>query len=217
MATERARYRFMVDEYEQMGVAGILTEDDRVELLDGEIVEMAPIGIEHATSVDRLTEILVLAVVAAGGLTARVQNPIRLRNNGEPQPDLAVVYKRDYRATPTEADTLLVIEVADSTLTSDRAVKLPLYAAAGVPEAWLVDLNAGVYRQVAWARPGDALASTVVPSLLIPASGDGTGHNEQGRHDGLPFHPQPRRDCRSASYFSMGTRMTLPHSVHEPS
>ncbi len=111
-----------------------------------------------------------------------VQSPIRLDDASEPQPDLAILRQRDYRAAlPGPADVLLVIEVADSSHDYDRATKLPRYAAAGIPESWLADLVAGVperhseprddlYRQIAIGRPGDTLASTVLPALAIPVS-----------------------------------------------
>ncbi len=108
-----------------------------------------------------------------------MQNPIRLAGGSEPQPDLALVKRRRYRQThPTAADVLLVIEVADTSLAYDRTVKLPLYAEAGVAEAWLIDLvndtierhtdpRGGRYRQVAIAGRGESLASTVLPAVAI--------------------------------------------------
>ncbi len=180
MATPLPRYRFTVAEYERMGEAGILGEDDRVELLAGEIIEMSPTGPVHAYSLALLTN----HVAAWVGETAllSVQSPIRLDDASEPQPDLAVLRQRNYRAAlPGPADVLLVIEVADSSRDYDRATKLPRYAAAGIPESWLADLVAGVlerhseprdglYRQIAIGRPGDTLASTVLPALAIPVS-----------------------------------------------
>jgi len=179
MATQPTRYRFTVEDFEQMGVAGILGEDDRVELIAGEIVQMAAIGVRHATCVSRLNRLLVRT--APDDLLVHVQDPIRLGNDGEPQPDLCLVYDRHYDATPTEQDVLLVIEVSDSSRLYDLNTKLPLYAAAGIAEAWLVDLQAGIverhteqlegaYRHVAWARAGDTLAAVVVPSVVIPVA-----------------------------------------------
>lgn len=178
MAASLPRYRFTVVDYRRMGESGILAPDARVELLDGEIVTMSPIGPLHVYSVTLLNDHLA-ARVGPEWLVA-VQSPIQLDDYSEPQPDLAVLRRRDYRtALPTPADVLLVIEVADSSREYDRETKLRRYAAAGIPESWLADLTStvlerhseprdGLYRQVALGRPGDTLASTVVPDLTIP-------------------------------------------------
>lgn len=142
MTLEMTRRRFTVDEYERMGEAGILGEDDRVELLDGEIVEMTPIGSRHAATVNRLNALFArrLGSVAQVG----IQNPIWLGDNSEPQSDLVLLRPRsDFYAAghPTPADILLLVEVADSSLRVDRLVKIPLYAEAGVSEVWLIDLE----------------------------------------------------------------------------
>ena len=171
------RRRFTVEDYHRMGEAGILTEDDRVELIEGTIVELSPIRDPHARAVNHLTEFLVVRL-AGGDVTVSVQNPIRLSGDTEPQPDLAVLRGRD-RGLAEAADVLLVIEMADTSRRYDRNVKLPLYAAAGIPEAWLVDLLArtierhtephnGRYRQVTIARRGESLASTVLPAVILP-------------------------------------------------
>ena len=171
-----ARRRFLVDDYERMAAAGILGEDDRVELIAGEIVEMSPIGDRHVGCVNLLTDWL--ADVVRREALISVQNPIRLSDDGEPQPDIALIRRDAIRAVPTPADVLLVIEVADSSRDYDRGVKLPLYAAAGIEETWLVDLVAeiierhtdpydGVYRHVASARRGESLASTVLPAMIL--------------------------------------------------
>ena len=146
MATETpTRRRFTVHDYHRMGESGILSEDDRTELIDGEIVQMTPIGGRHAACVNELTRILVGAV--GRDAVVSVQNPIRLDDFHEPQPDLAVLRRReDYRSgrLPGSDDVVLLIEVADTTLRYDRGVKLPLYARAGIPEVWLVDLGGGI-------------------------------------------------------------------------
>ena len=142
MALQLTRRRFTVCEYYQMAKAGILTEDDRVELIDGEIVEMSPIGRRHAACVDRLTRWFVDHFGHAAQV--RVQNPIHLDEHNEPQPDIALLRPRaDYYASghPTPADLLLVVEVAETSAALDRRVKLPLYARSGIPEVWLVDLD----------------------------------------------------------------------------
>jgi Uma2 family endonuclease len=137
------RHRFTVHDYHRMGEAGILGEDDRVELIDGDIITMAPIGQNHAGTVNALAAALFAAF--AGKAIVSVQNPVRLDDGSEPQPDFAVLRLRDdfYRSgePPGPADVLLLIEVADSSLRFDRAVKVPLYARAGIPEVWIVDLQ----------------------------------------------------------------------------
>ena len=156
-ATAATRRRFTVAEYYAMADAGILTADDRVELLDGEIIQIAPIGNRHAFCVDGLNETLVLAL--AGRALVRVQNPLRLDDGNEMQPDIAVVRRRSYAAGhPNPADVLLLIEVSDTTVGFDRGVKLPRYARAGIPEGWLANLSAR--RIEAYTEPaGDAYAS----------------------------------------------------------
>ena len=134
-------YRFAVDEFARMGEAGIFTEDDRVELIDGTVLEMTPIGPPHAGIVGRLTELFVTRL--AGRAYVSVQNPIRLDRHTEPQPDLVVARRRRSGYTdrhPDADDVLLVVEVADSSLRHDRDQKAPRYGRAGIPETWLVDL-----------------------------------------------------------------------------
>lgn len=138
-----SRRRFDVDEVQQMTRAGILHEDDHVVLLDGELVQMPAVGSRHISCVARLTRLLVSALVERALVT--VQSPVRLNRYSEPEPDLALLRPRDddyAGATPAAADVLLLIEVADTTLRIDRRVKLPHYAAAGIPEVWIVDLTA---------------------------------------------------------------------------
>ena len=132
---------FTVAEYERMGQFGIFSEDDRVELVCGEIIDMSPIGDRHAACVGFLTQFITLRLLRKA--LVWVQNPLRLDNYSEPQPDIVVLKPRAdfYRpGKPTPEDVLLVIEVSDSTLELDRKVKMPLYAGAGIPEAWLVNL-----------------------------------------------------------------------------
>jgi Uma2 family endonuclease len=150
MAVPELKHRFTVDDYHQMARAGILREDDRVELLEGEIIDMTPIGSRHNAAVDILTDRLTAAL--RGRAIVRVQGSIRLGIDTEPQPDVVVLAFRPdfYRdVVATAADTRLVIEVADASLAHDRGRKLPLYGRAGVAEFWIVDLVAGditVYR-----------------------------------------------------------------------
>ena len=154
-----ARRALTVAEYHRMGEVGILTERDRVELIEGELIAMSPIGSEHAGTVNALNRLLVQAVGERG--VVAVQNPVRLDDLSEPQPDFAVLKPRadDYRrATPRSADVLLIVEVADTSLAYDRDVKRSLYARHGVPEFWIVNLAANEV-EVCRAPTGDQYAS----------------------------------------------------------
>ena len=125
-----------------MADAGILRPDARVELIEGEIIDMAPIGSRHAAAVERLAAALRLAV--GDRAMVRTQQPVTLDEHSEPEPDLAVVIAReDYyeRGHPRPSDVLLIVEVADTTHACDRDMKVPLYARHGVPEVWIVDLE----------------------------------------------------------------------------
>jgi Uma2 family endonuclease len=143
VAVRIPRWRFTVDEYHRMGEAGVLSEDDRVELLDGEIVRMSPIGTPHASTVARLDALFQRRLGSRA--TVWAQNPVVLDRYSEPQPDLCVLHARaDFYATgkPRPRDVLLAIEVMDSSRGYDRTLKLPLYARAELREVWLVDLKA---------------------------------------------------------------------------
>ena len=129
-------------EYLRMGEAGIFSPGARLELIEGEIIEMAPIGSGHAGAVNILTRLFV-QVVAERAIVA-VQNPVVLGLRSVPQPDLAVLRVRDdhyARAHPSAADVLLIVEVADTTLAFDTATKAPLYARHGIPEVWVLDVQ----------------------------------------------------------------------------
>jgi Uma2 family endonuclease len=154
-----ARRPITVAEYHRMGEAGILSERDRVELIEGELVAMAPIGSNHSGTVNTLNRRLILRVGDRG--VVAVQNPVRLDDLSEPQPDFAVLKPRpdDYRlATPRADEVLLIIEVADSSLAYDRAVKRSLYARHRIPEFWIVNLQAGEV-EVCRTPSGDDYAS----------------------------------------------------------
>jgi Uma2 family endonuclease len=182
MGVELQRRRFTVDDYYAMADAGILHEDDRVELIEGEIIEMAAIGSHHAACVDRLTRLLVRQ--AGDEAVVRVQNPVRLSDLSEPQPDLALLRPRsDFYAArhPLAPDTLLIIEVAHSTLGYDRGVKVPLYARTGIPELWIVNLDEqvvevygdpadGRFRLQAQVAPGAVLRPRLLPSVVVAVS-----------------------------------------------
>ncbi len=142
MANGRATMRFTVEQYHEMGRAGILSGDMRTELIDGEVVMMSPVGPEHAACVKRVTRLF--HVRLGDRATVSVQDPVVLDAYWEPQPDVSLLAHRDdfYAAGhPEPSDILLAIEVADTTLKNDREVKIPHYAATGVRESWIVDLN----------------------------------------------------------------------------
>ena len=156
---EVARRRFTVEEYHRMAEAGILGAGDRVELIEGEIIQMTPIGRRHAACVAELNRLLVPAV--GGRALLWPQNPIRLPRETEPQPDVVLLRPRADRYIDNEArpeDVLLLIEVADTSQRYDRLVKLPLYARAGIREYWIVDLQGEaieVYRAPETTRYAD--------------------------------------------------------------
>lgn len=141
MSAEIAKYSFTADEYERMGEAGIFPPGARLELIEGEIYEMSPIGSPHAACVKFLSRLL--NELFGKELIVGVQDPVRLNDFSEPQTDLTLLRWREdfYRsAHPTPEDVLLVVEVADTTAVTDRSVKIPLYAKSGVAEAWLVNI-----------------------------------------------------------------------------
>jgi Uma2 family endonuclease len=154
-----ARRALTVAEYHRMGEVGILTERDRVELIEGELIAMSPIGSEHSGTVNALTRTLVRAV--GDRAIVAVQNPVQLDDLSEPEPDFALLKPRDddYRqATPRPHEVLLIIEVADSSLAYDRAVKRSLYARHGIPEFWIINLTAKQI-EVCRSPTGDQYAS----------------------------------------------------------
>jgi Uma2 family endonuclease len=170
------RRKLSVDDFRRMGEAGILHEDDRVELIDGEMIEMAPIGPLHAAQVNLLSRIFVRA--AGDEAIVSIQNPIALPPHDEPQPDIALIRPRAdrYRASlPNAGDIYLLIEVADTTLRYDRDIKMPLYARHGIAETWLVDLQSESV--IVHRRPGSsgyedvstAGRASLLSPLLLPA------------------------------------------------
>ena len=184
MSDVLVRHKLDVDANYRMAEAGILGPDARVELIDGEIIDMAPIDPDHAATVNGLNEALVLAF--AGRAIVSVQNPVRIDRLNEPEPDFAVLRSRadKYRvgghAGP--ADVLLLIEVADSSLRFDRTVKLPLYARAGIAESWLIDLTRRVlevhrrpqddgYANHTTYAPGDTVVLALAPDIALRLSG----------------------------------------------
>jgi Uma2 family endonuclease len=167
---QTGRYRFSVDEYDKIVELGILSDDARVELIEGEIVDMAPIGLRHAQCVNNLTWLL--SDLLAGKARVQVQNPVQLNQYSEVQPDLTLLRLRDYtkdQQHPGPEDILLAVEVSDTTLIKDRRLKLPLYAQAGIPEVWIVNVEqerievhsqpeGGAYKTVRRLRRGQSVA-----------------------------------------------------------
>jgi Uma2 family endonuclease len=139
---DEVRYQFTVDEFYQMYESGIFTEDDRVELIEGEIIQMTPIGSWHAAYVDRLNRLFVK--LFSDYAIVRIQGHVRLGIKSEPLPDVVLMKLReDFYASahPQPADVLLIVEVSDTTIRYDRGVKLPLYARSGILEVWIIDMQ----------------------------------------------------------------------------
>ena len=182
MSVQFARhYRFTVDQYQRLAAEGFIAPNARVELIDGEIIEMSPIGSHHNAAVDRIAERFIRRL--AGKAIVRVQGSIRLNDLRAPQPDIALLRPTDdYYASglPTPADVLLLVEVADTSLTYDRDAKSALYSQNGIGEYWLVDLvqdqvlvhrdpSPSGYRSVEVRRRGDKWAPLALPSLVVSA------------------------------------------------
>ena len=169
------RHRITADEYHRMAEVGLLAPDARVELIEGEIIDMAPIGKDHMSVVDQLTRLFIRAV--GDDAIVRIQGSVRLSQMSEPEPDVVLLKPRPdfYRSEfASAADTLLVIEVSDSSLRYDRDFKVPFYARHGVPEVWIVDLqhdqllvydspSAGMY-----ARHTSAVQPWIMPVTALP-------------------------------------------------
>ncbi|MGH7277399.1 MAG: Uma2 family endonuclease [Candidatus Rokuibacteriota bacterium] len=180
MAVTLRRRRFTIDEYHRMGAAGILDEDDRIELIEGEIIEMAPIGSRHAAAVARIS--YVFSTRLGDRAVVWSQNPLLLtRYQSEPQPDVMLLAPRsDFYAAglPQPPDVRLLVEVADASLSYERRTKFPLYARSGVEEAWLVDLEAGRvelhrgaaaagYRDVSIRGADELFSPVTLPDLIL--------------------------------------------------
>lgn len=172
MIARPTAHRFSVEEYERLGEAGIFNEDFRVELLDGEIIDIAPIGKRHAKAVRRLNKELVLRF--SDVCLVDPQNPLVLDDFSEPQPDI-VLLRPEFHETselPRPADVLLVVEVAESTYRYDSGAKLRAYARSGIAEYWIVNLTdccVEVYRQPQGESYGEHFRRTS-GETLAPAS-----------------------------------------------
>jgi len=179
MSVQIERRTFSVDDYYRMVEVGLLTEGERVELIEGEVIKMSPIGSRHAACVARLTALFSRSAGVQG--IVWVQNPVRLDEYNEPEPDVAVLRPRaDFYAAghPTPPDVLLLVEVADTSIEYDRQVKAPLYARAGVAEVWLVDLTSdvveiyaqpdeGTYRSRRRVGRGESVAAGSLANLSV--------------------------------------------------
>jgi Uma2 family endonuclease len=179
MSVQLQKHYFNVDEYYRMAQAGVFSEDDHIELIEGEVVEMSPIASTHQGCVDELSSLITERLL--GSVIVRVQGPIHIDEYSEPQPDISLLKQRqDFyrRSHPTPSDVLLVIEVADTSIEYDRGVKLPLYASAGIPEAWLIVLpkdlievhsepKNGKYQKVRRLKRGKALVSPTINGLTL--------------------------------------------------
>jgi Uma2 family endonuclease len=174
------RHKLSIEDFHQMGRAGILRDDSRVELIEGDLIDMAPIGSLHASVVSTLSmffarQVGELAIVST-------QNPVSLPPENEPQPDIALLKPNTDRyrsALPTGADVLLIVEVADTTVEYDREIKLPLYARHGIPEVWLIDLKGGVleiyleptakgYRKLLQPARGETITPVLANEVRLP-------------------------------------------------
>jgi len=201
------RRRFTVDQYHRMIRAGILREGERVELIEGEIIEMAAVGNRHIACILDLDELFQVGL--AGRARVSVQNPVQLSASSEPEPDLTILRHRPdrYRSGPPLAeDVYLLIEVSDTTLAYDRGIKLRLYALAGVPEYWIFDLKRN--RLLVFREPEGAVYFTprganrgCGSARGLPRRGPGLGRRIQLRHAPSPvatarpvgprgFHPK---------------------------
>jgi Uma2 family endonuclease len=179
MTAQLLTHKFTTQQYHLMHEAGVFAEGDRFELINGELSKMSPIGLKHALCVARLTKRFELKLGDRTMIWA--QNPILLDGNSQPQPDLAILKLRDdfyEEGLPTPSDILLIIEVSDSTTSYDRDIKMPLYAAAGIPEMWLFDINkkaiegyslpsSSGYKQMRRYEENDTLAMLAFPDVIF--------------------------------------------------
>jgi len=175
------RLRFSVDEYYKMYDLGLLSDFERSEIIDGELIPKMGIGDRHAAIVNFLTRFFILLVPKS--IQVGVQNPLRLGDYDEPEPDVVLsdLNKYDGKRHPRPEETLLIVEVADSSLRFDRNEKLPLYAEAGIPEVWIVNLpnnlievhqnpSIGIYQTTNIFRLGETVTSSVLPDLVLAVS-----------------------------------------------
>ena len=179
MSAQLDRYKFDVDAYYRLAEIGILKPDERVELIEGQIIQKAHITPPHAACTARLN--MFLHERMSQSAIVSIHNPVRLNEYSEPEPDVALLRRRaDFyaEAHPKPADTLMIIEVADATVDFDRKVKVPLYARSAIPEVWLIDLQqetielyaqpmGGAYQIQRQARRGAQLTAETIPQLSL--------------------------------------------------
>ena len=182
MVLQLVRHQFAVKQFHQMAESGILSENDRLELIRGEMIDMSPIGRRHAGCVNRLVNLLIQLL--GKQIVLAPQNPVELDETSEPQPDIALLKPRPdfYRNShPQPEDIFLLIEVADTTVKYDREVKIPLYAEVNIPEVWLLDVNQevvevyrnplqGVYQDVQKLVKNQILSTLAFPDVHINVS-----------------------------------------------
>jgi Uma2 family endonuclease len=179
--TEPTPYRFTAEEYHKLAEVGILTPEDRVELIEGEIIVMPPVGDPHVNAVDRLNEVFVLAV--AGKARVSVQNPVRLSPRSEPEPDLLILRRESFGRAGRTEDVLVLVEVSDTTLRYDRDRKLPLYARHAIPHVLNVEMTSGAvvhysepsgdgYQRTERYSRGQQLTLEILPSVSITITVD---------------------------------------------
>jgi Uma2 family endonuclease len=177
MVAVPVRHQFTFDDLRQFVAIGVLSEDDRVELIDGDLIDMSPINMPRAEAVDSLVELLIERI--RRDARVRNQNSVKLSELSMVQPDISVVRRQRYLTShPTPADALVLIEVSDSTLSFDLGTKVPLYARSGVPEVWVVDVNSqvvhrfrhpegSVYRIIDELSGGDTLTIEALPHVSL--------------------------------------------------
>lgn len=179
MSVQTVRLRFSVDDYYRLIELGMLRDVERAEIIEGELIKRMPTGKRHASCVKRLDE--VLRDILGKSVTFSVQDPIRLDEFNEPMPDLALLKRRDdfyLERQPMAEDVLLAVEVSDTTLEYDRNRKIPLYAKAGIPEIWIINLKTGTiethtepreysYNLVKVSRRGETINSNVIPEISL--------------------------------------------------
>lgn len=179
MSLQIAKHHFTARQYERMGETGILPANKRYELIEGEIIEMSPIGRRHAACVDALNSLLNRQV--GDTVIVRVQNPILLDDDSEPLLDITLLKPRAdfYRdELPRPSDVLLIIEVADTTLEYDRRIKLPIYARAGIPEVIIFNLRdeqlehhtqpvGGTYQVARVFKRGELFTTSNIPGVTL--------------------------------------------------
>ncbi|MDM8558433.1 Uma2 family endonuclease [Candidatus Parabeggiatoa sp. HSG14] len=180
--TSSTKYPLTTTHFQKMIKTGIFEEDEHIELINGELIAMAPIGPEHSSKIRRLNHQFSQAV---GDLAqVDIQNPITLNDHSEPEPDLALLCPSDdfyETANPTAKDVLLLVEVADSFLNYDKKTKIPLYASQGIPEVWLINVpkkqveiyrnpSPEGYRQILLPEKKESISPTLLPNVSINVS-----------------------------------------------